>query len=232
MTESPYPPPRGQTGAWNTGSILAMKIVAIILGILFWAPPAQAFENMFSSHCKKAGVPKELAMAVARQESDMNPLCINIAGRNFTPKDHSEAVSLIRQAQAADTSYDVGLMQINSQWVKQWKIDPVCLLDPDTNIRLGVRILQDEISRNGLNWRAVGNYHSPNPMRARQYAFMVARRIRGNPELKSMLGNPRLGAGGFRSRHFRKLGDFAARSSIHAGSLGQACSLRSPVGMY
>lgn len=168
-----------------------MKIIVfLLLGLIFLAAPAQAFDKMFGLYSKKSGVPKELSIAIAKQESGLNPLCINIAGDDMTPATREEAEAIIRQAQAQDKSYDVGLMQINSQWVKEWKIDPVSLLDPETNIRLGVKILRDEIDRHGMNWLAVGKYHSPDPLRGRQYACMVSRYIRGNPELRGKIASP------------------------------------------
>lgn len=58
-------------------------------------------------------------------------------------------------------------------------MDPVDLLEPDTNIRLGIKILRQEIDRHGLNWKAVGAYHSPTPERAMQYASRVYARMQG-----------------------------------------------------
>lgn len=167
-----------------------MKMIAILLGLLFLAAPAQAFDKLFGLYSKKSGVPRELSIAIAKQESGLNPLCINVAGVDMTPATMEEAEAIIRQAQAQDKSYDVGLMQINSQWVKEWKIDPVSLLDPETNIRLGVKILRDEIDRHGMNWLAVGKYHSPDPLRGRQYACMVSKYIKGNPELRGKIASP------------------------------------------
>lgn len=217
---------------------------AFVLVFFFFAAPAQAFDKYFSTHCKTAGVPKALAVAVARQESSLNPLCINVAGTDVTPKNREEAIVIIQKAEKAKKSYDVGLMQINSQWTRAWKIDPVSLLDPDTNIRLGVKILRKEIDRHGLNWQAVGKYHSPNPLRGRNYAWMVSRRISGDSKLKEKVsapGGPVYYAGsgrifregnGHRSKHIRKLPSFSPLSSICAGDLGQASvSQRRPVGL-
>lgn len=169
-----------------------MKFWSLALVFIFLSSPALAFEKLFTEQCKAQGVPRELAMAIARQESALNPLCINVAGDDYWPKTRSEAETIIRKAQKKDLSYDVGLMQINSQWIKQWKIDPVSLLDPATNIRYGLKILKDEIRKYGMNWRAIGGYHSPNPLRARRYALMVYSRVKGRPEIRAMLSNPRM----------------------------------------
>lgn len=224
-----------------------MKILAIVLAALLLGSPAYAMDKMFSTHCKTAGVPKDLAVAVAKQESSLNPLCINVAGTDHTPKTRDEAVAIIKKAEKAKKSYDVGVMQINSQWTRAWKIDPVTLLDPDTNIRLGVKILKAEIARHGLNWQAVGRYHSPNPARARNYAWMVSKRISGNAELKSKVeapGGPVFfaygGSGsrifregnGKRSKFIRKLPKYIPIASICSGELGQSnVSQRAPKGL-
>lgn len=203
-------------------------IAAILL-----ATPAHALEKFFNAHCKAAGVPKELAMAIARQESGLNPLCINVSGADFTPKTREAALAIIKKAQAENKSFDVGVMQINSQWLKEWKIDPAVLLDPDTNIRLGVRILKDEISRHGLSWQAVGRYHSPNPIRARNYAWRVSRRINGDKELKGKIAVspvPFLRGNGRIRRHFGRQPALANLLSIFTIEQVPSCKQRAPVG--
>lgn len=207
---------------------MKIKFLILVLGAIFLSSPALAFDKYFTKYCKEGNVPVELAKAVARHESGLKPLCINVAGKDYQPKDRAEATRIIRTAQLADKSYDVGLMQINSQWVKQWKIDPVTLLDPETNIRLGVKLLREEIERNGLNWRAVGKYHSPNPLRGARYAGMVTQHIKGNAELKSKLSNPRL-AGAMLLRRRMRMRDFKPLYTIDTSLIGQASSQRKPV---
>lgn len=192
------------------------KLAAIsLLCALFLAVfPQMAFsyEKMIKEHCAREKIPANIVLAIAKQESAMNPLCINVEGKDFTPETREEAEKIIRTAQAKDQSYDVGLLQINSQWIKKWNIDPVSLLEPEANIRAGLRILKKEIDRHGMNWRAVGAYHSPDPLRSRYYASQVYSRMKGkNPlglsprlqmlinrgiiteaEARTMFANPRL----------------------------------------
>lgn len=123
--------------------------------------------------------PPALVKAIARQESGLNPLAVNIAGKSHYPATREEAERLIREAIAAGQSFDVGKMQINSWWMKCFSIDPFSLLDPDVNEAWSKRILAEEIARHGLNWRAVGKYHSPDPERGRQYAWLVYRHYAG-----------------------------------------------------
>jgi len=88
-------------------------------------------------------------------------------------------VKIIREAQAAGKSFDVGLYQINSWWMKRYSIPPESLLDPEVNRQWGLFILSQEIARHGLNWEAVGKYHSPDTERGRRYAWKIYRHYAG-----------------------------------------------------
>jgi hypothetical protein len=123
--------------------------------------------------------PAQLVEAIARQESGLNPLALNIAGQSYYPATREEAERLIRSAMEAGRSFDVGTMQINSWWMERLGIDPFSLLDPAINERWGKWILAEAIARHGLNWKAVGTYHSPDPERGRQYAWLVYRHYAG-----------------------------------------------------
>lgn len=132
-----------------------------------------------SALAAEPGPPAPLVEAIARQESGLNPLAVNIAGKSYYPDTREEAEQLIRKAIAAGQSFDVGKMQINSWWMERFAIDPLSLLDPATNEWWGKWILTEEIARHGLNWKAVGKYHSPDPERGRQYAWLVYRHYAG-----------------------------------------------------
>ena len=140
----------------------SMFALALFLGLLVPLYKADAQEP-----------PPNLVEAIARQESGLNPLAVNVAGKSFYPASREEAESIIKAAQAAGKSYDVGLMQINSWWIDRYNISAEKLLDPAFNAEWGKKILADEISRHGLNWQAVGKYHSPDTERGRQYAWRI-----------------------------------------------------------
>lgn len=128
---------------------------------------------MLLSETQAQELPAKLIEAIARQESGFNPLAINVNGQSFFPNTKKEAENIIHKAQAAGNSYDVGLMQINSWWINHYGIPAEKLLEPEFNILWGKKILAQEIMRYGLNWQAVGRYHSPNMERGRHYAWRV-----------------------------------------------------------
>ena len=123
--------------------------------------------------------PSALLEAIAIQESGKNPFVINVAGKDHYPASREGALQLIRQAQAAGKSFDVGLFQINSWWIERYRIEPESLLDPAINRQWGVFVLSQEIARHGLNWKAVGKYHSPDMERGRRYAWKIYRHYVG-----------------------------------------------------
>lgn len=105
------------------------------------------------------GVPASLLVAIAKVESRFNPRAL---GKND------------------NGSYDIGLMQINSGWLKklgQYNISENDLYDPCTNIMVGAWILSDNINRLGYNWNAVGAYNAKTISKREKYARKVHKAI-------------------------------------------------------
>lgn len=111
---------------------------------LLAAPSAQAM--CFDEAGQMYGVNADLLRGIAQVESSMNPLAMNM--------EHIKRTG----------SYDIGLMQINSGWLKtlakfgiteqQMKADP-CL-----NLKVGAWILKSNMNKMGANWNAVGAYNA------------------------------------------------------------------------
>jgi soluble lytic murein transglycosylase-like protein len=130
----------------------SMKRIAIMILALFL--PATAWGFCFEEAGNEYGVSPLLLWGIAQHESGMNPgaICRN-----------------------NNSTYDYGLMQINSRWAKvlgkgHWKR----LGEPCTNVRTGAWILAQCVRRHGYNWKAVGCYHSNTPGRRERYASRIA----------------------------------------------------------
>lgn len=140
--------------------------------------PTIAHADVFDAPCSRYRVPKPLVLAIAKTESGLDPWCVNVAGKDYRPGSRDGALAIIRQARARGLSHDIGLMQINSWWLKHLGISPEAALEPRNNATLGVWILAKEIQRHGYNWKAVGAYHSPTPARQKMYAQVVFQKYR------------------------------------------------------
>lgn len=95
----------------------------------------------------------ETVTAIIQQESGGNPFALNNQVTSFYPESRDEAVRLLHQSLRAGRSTDIGLMQVNSQWLRRLGIEAESLLDPCTNIRVGTWILATNY---GEAWRRHG----------------------------------------------------------------------------
>ena len=118
------------------------------------------------------GVSSHLLYAVARAESDLQSGALNLTHRTRT------------------STYDIGLMQINSSHLSKLAslgISESDLLEPCTNIMVGAWLLADSFARRGVSWDAVGAYNAActqlkgeDCAAARsRYAWRVYRRLPG-----------------------------------------------------
>jgi len=132
----------------------------MICFILISTPSLVSAEECFNISSKKYNISKSVLVAIAKVESSLNPNATR-QNRNGTE--------------------DIGIMQINSWWLKHLKkigINRKALFDKCTNIDVGAWILYQEIIRHGYSWKAIGYYHSPTPYRQRLYIIKVAKHIK------------------------------------------------------
>ncbi len=157
-------------------TIYLLALLFVPLGMASAASANEGLSEQFKGACEIWGAPPSLAMAIARLESDFRPWAVNIQGVSHYPPDRESALVLARRAIVQRKSIDIGLMQINSYWLRRLGLDPADVIDPKINLILGCWILSEELKRYGLSWKAVGAYHTPiekNPSRARAYANKV-----------------------------------------------------------
>ncbi|MBF0482609.1 MAG: lytic transglycosylase domain-containing protein [Desulfovibrionaceae bacterium] len=168
---------------WGRAVIQFLGIALVLLVLSCGQVLAnQDLAAFFDPPCDRYEVPKLLALAIAGHESGMRPWALNIAGRSVFPESREQALAICQAALAAGVSFDLGLMQVNSWWIRRYQLPLEVLLDPPGNVQVGVWILGQEIKRHGLNWMAVASYHTPlerNPERALSYAKAIFDRLQG-----------------------------------------------------
>lgn len=148
---------------------LLLVLLAGLALLLPWPEPVlagvaqreQAYHGLFDAPCRRFGLPKDVALAIARQESDGHPLMINVEGRDMRPQSLVEACALVDRLWEQGRSFDVGLMQINVLWMRRYRIPPRLLLNPRNNVFMGCFLLAMQTRQAGSLWKGVGhgNFH-------------------------------------------------------------------------
>lgn len=107
----------------------------------------------FEEAGKTYGISPMLLESIAKIESSLNPNAIN--------KNHNGSI-------------DIGLMQINSFWLKTLKLDTDKLIsDPCYNTMTGAKILKQCIERYGYTWAAVGCYNAVSEPKRVRYSWKI-----------------------------------------------------------
>ena len=128
-----------------------MKVITGLLALLV----AGSFSLSAEAFCfKEAGaryqIDPRLLMAIAQQESGMNPTIIN-TNRNKSGK---------------AVSYDYGVMQVNSNHIPKLmgmgiiKSKDDLLNNPCLNVQIGACILATHLQKCGVNWSCLGSYNA------------------------------------------------------------------------
>lgn len=139
--------------------LAATSMLAIVACLLSSPSRADCLDDAARYH----RVSVQLVRAIAQQESGMRANAIN------TNRDGSE---------------DIGLMQINSSWLRKlsrYGITRRELFDACVNAYVGTWILASNIKQFGPTWKAVGAYNAVSSSKQLVYANNIYRRIqRGN----------------------------------------------------
>lgn len=129
--------------------------------------PVVACAFCFDEAAQEYGISPRLLQSIARIESNFNPSAIN---RN------------------SNGSRDLGLMQINSSWIKTLELDSQELLhNPCYNVMTGARILKKCMDRHGYTWEAVGCYNAANTSYRMRYSWKIFRELQREPRGEASL---------------------------------------------
>ena len=121
--------------------------------------------------------------AIIQVESQGNPLAIadNTQRTSYTPHTQEQAVRLANQLHQQGHSLDIGVMQINTQWLRPKRLSLEKLFDPCFNIAVGTGILstayqgtlrQSDDTATALT-RALSIYNTGSPTAGRAYVTRV-----------------------------------------------------------
>lgn len=135
---------------------------AVQLGILSIIMLSQPAWPCFYQASETYHVPAALLKAIAVVESNNNPLAVNMSNKNGTR--------------------DIGLMQINSQWLKKlekYGISEEDLYNPCQNIIVSAWILRQALDTHGYTWQGIGAYNSSKPKSNLKYAWKIFKALEG-----------------------------------------------------
>lgn len=115
--------------------------------------PSAASAFCFEEAAQLYGLNPNLLKSIAKVESNLNA---NAIGRN------------------KNGSFDIGVMQINSGWIKALQLNPDELIkNPCYNVMTGARILKKCTDRHGYTWEAVGCYNAVSPDYRVKYSWRI-----------------------------------------------------------
>ena len=105
----------------------------------------------------------QILEAIILVESEGDPHAVNVnrdgKGDRRGPLSFKQATDLVAELWKAGANFDVGIAQINSVHMRQYKIDPVHFLDPCINIQWAAFVLRQKINEYQETWTAVGRYN-------------------------------------------------------------------------
>ena len=156
--------------------VLFLTVLLLMAPALSWA----GWCPLSTRACGIEGLPSAVVEGIIVVESGGNPWALHVGigkGYAFYPRSVAEARRFLAVSLALTDNVDIGLMQINWRtWresVKALGLDAYDLLDAQTNMKMGCRILAEALSGRGAFMARLGRYHSLRPERGRWYARRV-----------------------------------------------------------
>ena len=136
------------------------SIITGLLIVFSCLAPFSLHAFCFEEAGNRFNINPHLLKSIARVESGLNPKAVN---KNL------------------NGSTDLGLMQINSSWLKTLNVTESELMnDACLNTMTGAWVLRQCIDRHGYTWEAVGCYNAYSPEKRVNYAWKVFNKLKGN----------------------------------------------------
>ena len=147
---------------------LIIKVILVFTFLLFIIP-----SNLFAFCYEEAGLEYNinpvLLQVISKTESNLNQTAIN-TNPNGTQ--------------------DIGLMQINSSWVKSLNLDADLLLsDPCYNLKTGAEILSKCIEQYGYSWEAIGCYNAASKDKRVKYSWKIFDKLKAGSRGQGVKGS-------------------------------------------
>jgi len=176
--------------------------VLLTLTLLSLTLPSTA--SVFDEAERETGIPAEVLEAVARTESSMHPYAFAVyslhplpeltfycSSRRFirgkflyngcflrTKKEAEKFLQFLLSSPYV-SNFSMGLMQVNSVWLKSLEISPYTLLDPEVNVIVGALILKLYLEVEGGDYmRALSRYYGKKNGIAWKYVEKVVKQLR------------------------------------------------------
>ncbi|MGE3152049.1 MAG: transglycosylase SLT domain-containing protein [Nitrospiraceae bacterium] len=120
-----------------------------------------------------------LLEAIVHVESDGNPLAVGVnrqgVGESRGRLSYTTAAELVSRLWQQGANFDVGLGQINSRNLEQYRVHPVYLLDPCVNLQWAAFVLRQKLDLFGNTWVAIGRYNGSKQLT--QYVWKIYRAL-------------------------------------------------------
>jgi len=130
---------------------LRREVFLILILFIFY--PSLVIAFCFDEAAREYRLNADLLRGIACLESNSNPSALN-HNRNGTT--------------------DLGIMQINSSWIKPMGLNENELLkNPCYNVKTAARILRKCMDKHGYTWEAIGCYNAFSPYARIKYSWKV-----------------------------------------------------------
>lgn len=139
--------------------------------LLFSAFPPHIYPFCFEEAGQRYNINPRLLRSIAQVESGLNPRAVN---------------------KNPNGSMDLGLMQINSAWLRTIDVTREELMNNAClNTMTGAFVLRQCINRHGYTWGAVGCYNAYSSEKRVIYAWKVFHKLKGTPNTSNAVAvNP------------------------------------------